>query len=302
MVLFMRATDPELAVYHQGLYESALDAGDLLTRCQAVLLIAPAGSYISHATAGRLQGLWVPNTAAIDVSVLPGRCRVMDSHFAVHRGRVDARVRTLAGLRVSDPIQVAADLGYSPQLTVLTPLLDSVLRRTETSKDWLGAELNRRLPRLRRLQQALAFADARSESAPESLLRVLLLVGGFPAPVCQYKVVDSKNDRSYRVDLAYPALKIAVEYNGRHHRDKVQRALDKARRKALRRLGWKVVVIEASELFNDPGGVLARIAVAVNERSGQAPTIDPAWRDHFTEHASRLWADQQPKKAGAQRS
>ena len=110
MVLFMRATDPELAVYHQGLYESALDAGDLLTRCQAVLLIAPAGSYISHATAGRLQGLWVPNTAAIDVSVLPGRCRVMDSHFAVHRGRVDARVRTLAGLRVSDPIQVVPSL------------------------------------------------------------------------------------------------------------------------------------------------------------------------------------------------
>ena len=35
--------------------------------------------------------------------------------------------------------------------------------------------------------------------------------------------------------------------------------------------------------------VLSRVALAINENSGVAPRIDPAWRDYFTEHASRHW-------------
>ena len=55
------------------------------------------------------------------------------------------------------------------------------------------------------------------------------------------------------------------------------------------------VVVNAEELYGAPGDVLSRAALAINDQSGVAPRLDPAWRDYFTEHASRHWSPESPQ-------
>lgn len=45
----------------------------------------------------------------------------------------------------------------------------------------------------------------------------------------------------YMADFALPSRKISIECDGPHHNSFAQKAIDKRRDKALRRLGWKVI-------------------------------------------------------------
>jgi hypothetical protein len=102
----------------------------------------------------------------------------------------------------------------------------------------------------RRLNQAnktLQLCDARAESPPESVLRVRLILAGLPEPVPQYEVF---NDRRFiaRVDLGWPAAKVAVEYDGAWHAAPGQLAHDRRRLNALVAAGWTVIHVTAADL------------------------------------------------------
>jgi len=53
----------------------------------------------------------------------------------------------------------------------------------------------------------------------ESRLRVGLVRAGLPAPLVQFVITDEYDFPLARVDLAYPAAKLAIEYDGAHHFD-----------------------------------------------------------------------------------
>ena len=57
-----------------------------------------------------------------------------------------------------------------------------------------------------------------------------------PKPYVQYEVPARR--RRYRVDLAYPDLKLAIELDGRYHREPERARYDQERDQALSRLGW----------------------------------------------------------------
>ena len=65
-----------------------------------------------------------------------------------------------------------------------------------------------------------------------------------------------------RLDLAWPDRRVAVEYDGAHHRDPRQHSLDLARHNRLRALGWTVLQVDArvlarpQELFRQLAGLL----------------------------------------------
>jgi very-short-patch-repair endonuclease len=110
--------------------------------------------------------------------------------------------------------------------------------------------------------------DARAESRPESITRVVLVQAGF-AVVPQFRVVVGSRVVA-RVDLALPKLKIAIEYDGRWHEGDLQRALDNDRLAALRAAGWTVIVVTA-ELLRDPRRLVVAVAAAVAERRALQP-------------------------------
>jgi hypothetical protein len=117
--------------------------------------------------------------------------------------------------------------------------------------------MRRSLPRYFRrrgviqLRQLIPLADPRAESAGESWTRLEIVDAGLPAPQPQYWVSVGGRP-TYRLDLAYPHAKVAVEYDGREfHEGDARRIADERRRRWLRRNGWTVIVVDKDSFSPD---------------------------------------------------
>ena len=62
----------------------------------------------------------------------------------------------------------------------------------------------------------------------------------------------------YRVDLAYPAVRLAIEYDGRDHREPGRAIRDLRREAYLTRCGWDVLRLRASSVY-DPRETAIRV-------------------------------------------
>ncbi|MGW0159198.1 hypothetical protein ACWDUN_07715 [Mycobacterium sp. NPDC003323] len=94
-------------------------------------------------------------------------------------------------------------------------------------------------PGLRQFAAALKLHDAGSESPRETWLRLLIVRAGYPRPQTQIPVVSLDGRRRYYLDMGWKDLKLAVEYDGDHHRtDPGQYAWDIVRSEDLVELGW----------------------------------------------------------------
>jgi len=86
-------------------------------------------------------------------------------------------------------------------------------------------------------------------------------------PVLNYDVYEG-GIRLGCVDLAYPELRIAIEYEGEHHLlDPEQWTRDIARYERLTAAGWRVIRVTKTELFGNPAEVVRRVRAAIAERS-----------------------------------
>jgi very-short-patch-repair endonuclease len=90
----------------------------------------------------------------------------------------------------------------------------------------------------RRLDDVVALADPRAESPPETRLRLQLLRGGLPVPEVQYEVLDEYGFLLARFDLAYPQVKLAIEYDGSDHYTRSRGERDRERDAVLATYGW----------------------------------------------------------------
>ena len=87
---------------------------------------------------------------------------------------------------------------------------------------------------------------------PGHRLRLAIHDAGLVAPEPQFWV-ETEGVRAYRLDLAYPRARIAVEYDGweAHEQTQEQRENDCARREWLRDNGWTVIVVRRGD-FTGP--------------------------------------------------
>jgi very-short-patch-repair endonuclease len=175
-------------------------------------------------------------------------------------------VRSLHGMRVSTPARLWYELGTTLQLADLIAVGDYLIhhRYPLASARELAAAVTDYPGRrgLRRLREALPLLDERAESAQESRVRVILTTAGIAGFRVNYWVTAS-NGKRYRVDIAFPDRKLALEYQGSHHADLSQYRKDVTRRAALEADGWRVLEIAADDV--GPGlaeRVRARLARA----------------------------------------
>jgi very-short-patch-repair endonuclease len=104
----------------------------------------------------------------------------------------------------------------------------------------------------------------------ETRLRLLLVDAGAPRPVAQYDVRDARGRFLARVDLAYPEQRIALEYEGDHHRERVHFRQDVSRLNALRAAGWIVLRFTADDVLRHPKRVVREVARVMRERRQSA--------------------------------
>ena len=92
----------------------------------------------------------------------------------------------------------------------------------------------------------------------ESRLRMLLIRFGLPRPVLQHEVFDRYGFVVARLDLAYPEVKLAIEYDGVDpHRGR--RVLDNRRDMAVAELGWETMRFGHEDIWTEPRATAARV-------------------------------------------
>ncbi|GAB3963669.1 DUF559 domain-containing protein [Plantactinospora veratri] len=256
---------PDVYVHRDGYRED-----DHRMWCDAVALTLPPGAAIGGLSAAHLWGVrLLPRDAPVTVLV-PG----------VTRPRPQERVRyTLAklsaddvtrfgGLPVTTPVRTAFDLGRKPPRTEAVVAVDALLNRRlvkpaaltdylAARPGWLGVPL---------LREVLGPAEPLSESPMETRLRLLLVDAGLPPPTAQHDVYAARGRFVGRVDLGYPRLRIAIEYEGDHHRERAHFRQDVARLNDLRAAGWVVLRFTADDVLRHPARVVAQVAQAIRER------------------------------------
>lgn len=170
-------------------------------------------------------------------------------------------------MSVTTPARTAFDLACRNPIGRAVAAIDALTRATrlDTAKVELLAERYKGHRNIRRARRALKLVDAGSESPRETWLRLLLVDAGYPRPRTQIPVYGEYGELVAVVDLGWEDIKLALEYEGDHHRtDRRQFTRDIARFEALSDLGWIVIRVTADDT---QGGILHRVAAAWARRT-----------------------------------
>ena len=104
----------------------------------------------------------------------------------------------------------------------------------------------------------------------ETRVRVLLTLRGLRPPEVQYTIIAQNGAFIARVDLAWPELKIAVEYDGVWHVGSArQMNYDRRRLNRLISEGWFVLFVTAPRLRDDLDGLDKELRAALWSRKAE---------------------------------
>jgi very-short-patch-repair endonuclease len=258
------------------IHADAYQADDHRMWCDAVALRLPAGAAIGGLSAAYLHGVdLLPRDSPVSVT-LPGTARVRP-HPRVAVTYADLPtddVTRFAALPLTTGVRTAFDLGRRLPRTEALVALDALLHRKVVRPATLAGYLDGhpRWPGLTQLRELLAVAEPRTESAMETRLRLILLDAGLPPLTAQHAVRTANGRHLGRVDLAYPDWRIAIEYEGDHHRERPHFRRDITRLNALRAHGWLVLRFTADEVSQHPGQVVTHVTAVIRERRQHRPT------------------------------
>jgi hypothetical protein len=105
------------------------------------------------------------------------------------------------------------------------------------------------------------------DSPPETRTRLVLVAAGLPEPLVNADVLDHTGAWLARPDLSWPRWRVAVEYEGDHHRtDRAQWRRDLGRDAVLQANGWLVLRVGADDLVR-PDRLVARVRAALASRA-----------------------------------
>jgi hypothetical protein len=243
-----------------------------LARASAVLLAARSGAVLCDVSAAHLWnlplppwiGLHVPERA-VATAVPRGAGRLQRDGVRGRRLMLPAdHVTTHRGATVTTPARTWLDCAEFIPIEDLVAMGDALLRRRLATDEDLRAVVGwaTRHRGIRNARRARPLLDPGAESPGESLVRAHLLLAGLPRPNCNFNVLDDGQWLA-RADLAWPAFRLIVEYDGRAHLDEQRRRSDAARRNLLQEAGWRVIVLTAADLVR-PWLMVAAIESALN--------------------------------------
>ena len=225
----------------------------------AVARRMPPNFAFSGLTAGWLWG--------ID-RVWPDRIEVTISRDVAVRARAGVKVRRAAlpesdvsvrhGFRTTSPMRTVCDLGSRHDLVESVVAVDMALHAGLVKLSELESHVatHAGAKGINRLRRAVGLAEPRSESAMETRLRVLLILGRLPRPESQAELRDASGRLLGRVDLYYADLKLAIEYDGAGHNDRL--GPDLRRHNALLNAGYHLLRFTAFDL-RDTKAVVAEV-------------------------------------------
>lgn len=176
---------------------------------------------------------------------------------------------TLAAFRLTTIRQTLLDLAGQLGFLELVQCFDAVLGRWHGPPQLTPVELSRlivgtpRYPGRKLAIAALHRARPGVDSPQETRVRLNLIDAGLPEPEVSVSVDNPATGYYYLLDMAYRREKVAVEYDGDHHRgDEDQYNRDITRLQTLEQLGWTVIRVtrrsDMSRVVHDVRAALIR--------------------------------------------
>ena len=191
---------------------------------------------------------------------LPLECVVPAGTVVPHRAGLRAREATLreddviqvAGAPVTSAVRTACDLARYLRPFMGLGVLDALAHRgldreclRERIEEWRG---ERNVARARRL---IGLCEPATESFGESWTRLRIADAGFPVPEPQIWIYTREGVGLYRLDMGWPEVRVAVEYDGvQFHSRPEHVARDIARRQHLaEEYRWHAVGVGMGEIL-----------------------------------------------------
>jgi very-short-patch-repair endonuclease len=255
-----RLTRHELQRWHRRIYPDVY----LPKGCQASLRERTVGAWLWSRRRAVVAG--------VAASALLGAPYVDDDvpiELVWHNGRPpdgliirndalrECEVTRAVGLPVTSVERTAFDLGRLLPRDTAIARLDALMwsRKFEIDKVMRLAQRHPRATGIRRLT-----------SPKETWLRLAIVDAGFAPPATQIPVHDRRGLIGW-VDMGYAELRIALEYDGDHHRrDRRQYVKDHRRLRRLEAAGWIVIRVIAEDAAAD---VIRRLEHALRRRGVQ---------------------------------
>lgn len=182
---------------------------------------------------------------------------------AAHNARINKHVHALN--LVHTWAQLAAHMSLESLVILGDATLTAIARKPSLSggrtADGIYQDFVRQVTELPKFNAkskcmiALAFITPRVDSPMESKTRIATTKYGLPPAVTNYTVPGAtfSNGAPITLDLAWPEFRVAIEYDGDHHRtDKAQWRRDNDKRELLRHHHWIVLIATAANMADEP--------------------------------------------------
>lgn len=242
---------------------------DLAARSRAALLLVPGRCALSgYSAAELLRAGCAPAETNAELTVPGGDCREQPG-LSIHRDLLASdEIVDCGGVPVTTALRTAWDLARwlaTVEAVVAMDALAGVGRFAPA----VVLQIQDRYPRARwrrRVPGVIDLSDPRAESPMETRSRLVLVLRGLPRPEVQYSVYTELGEFVARLDMAYPWLKLAIEYDGRGHLTGWQQQSDARRLNRLDACGWSVLRFTSPDILHTPDATAAQVRAAIARR------------------------------------
>ena len=228
----------------------------------------PSGAAFSGRTAAWLHGLDVPPCDPIEITIpepagSSRRAGASVRRAALAPGEIVLRRR----LPTTSAFRTVVDLGGRNPLTEGVVAVDVFLHAQLVSMADLRSYVadHPRARGIARLRRALDLAEPEAESAMETRLRMLLVRARLPRPEVQVSINDDRGRFLGRPDLLYRQPRLAIEYDGGNHRDRMVE--DNRRQNGLVGAGYRLLRFTAADVYGAPDTVAMQVRQSLADTS-----------------------------------
>ena len=239
----------------------------------------PAHHHFSHLTAAHLNGMRMPHgfrDEKLHVTAVGGGRAPRVANVVGHRAESSpTTTATPGGLRASTPVETWLDLGALLSIRDLVIMGDGLVskKRPVATLDQLRRAVASRSGRrgYRALSEALRFIRPMSDSARETLLRLMILDAGLPEPEIDVAILNRFGAEIAHADLGYREYRVLIEYDGGQHRvDAWQFSVDIERLDNLMEENWRVIRVDKM-LMAKTATLIGKITTALVAGGWRAP-------------------------------
>jgi hypothetical protein len=273
----------DITVVSRGVYRSAPPAphGLLLDTGDTAALLRKTGAVLSHRSAAAVHGIplppWLESFEGLEVTLPSRKHTTLRPGLTAHRRPLPPSHTVQVGELLTTSAERTwcdlASLLRSGQEGHLVAAGDHLVTPPWTPRGRAAPattipELRRALAESRRFKgirlarAALAQVRVGADSIRETQLRLALVHAGLPEPGLQVSA-DPEDPFAPEADLGYRRWRIALQYDGHHHRAPEQQARDARRDVWFQSRDWLNIRVTSDDLRDD----FRRVIRLVRERA-----------------------------------